>query len=144
MILPQVEDPAERRQIALEYQATVLKRARQFTEAMDLPAKPPGTVRLLLVAGDAVSTRQTAKINSSGFLEMTVSGPGDGVVLRRSALMDERQGATAFDRLISPISWHQTLFLFSDHLGLTRDPAFTDNILHFLLENPRPGQASLF
>jgi hypothetical protein len=142
IILPQIETPVERRQMALGYQAMVLRQARQFTQAMDLPARPPGTVRLLLVAGDAVPTRQTAKIKDTGFLEITAFGPGDGVVLRRSALMDERQGATAFDRLISPISWHQTLFLFSDHLGLTKDPAFTDNILHFLLENPRPGQAN--
>jgi hypothetical protein len=63
-------------------------------------------------------------------------GPGDGVVLRRSALLDERQGDAALGRLISPIGWYQSLFLFSDHLGLTKDPAFTDNVLHFLLESP--------
>jgi hypothetical protein len=86
MILPQIETPVERRQIALEYQATVLRQARQFTQAMDLPAQPPGTVRLLLVAGDAVSTRQTAKINSSGSLEMTGFGPGDGVYGQHTSL----------------------------------------------------------
>jgi hypothetical protein len=29
------------------------------------------------------------------------------------------------------------MFLFSDHLGLTKDPAFTDNVLYLLLEDPR-------
>lgn len=28
-------------------------------------------------------------------------------------------------------------FLFTDHLGLTRDPAFTDNVLFLLLEDRR-------
>ena len=138
MILPQVEEPGEQRRIALRYQARVLQQARQFTEAMDLPAKPPENVHLFLVAGDAVSTKKTAKINPKGSLEIIDFGPGDGVVLRSSAMLDERRGNTTFDRLISPIHWYQTLFLFSDHLGLTKDPAFTDNILHFLLERPRP------
>jgi len=34
-----------------------------------------------------------------------------------------------------PIEWDQVLFLFSDHLDLTKKPAFTDNLLYFLLES---------
>jgi len=36
------------------------------------------------------------------------------------------------------------LFLFRDHLGLTQDPAFIDNLLYLLLEEPRrrPDQGS--
>jgi len=34
-----------------------------------------------------------------------------------------------------PIEWDQVLFLFSDHLDLTKNPAFTDNLLYFLLES---------
>jgi len=143
-LLPDVDNEAERLQIAMKYQEEALNRADIFTKAMDLPAKPPETVRLMIVAGDAVQTKQTARIlNKSGRLEIVENGPGDGTVLRRSALMDERQGDTAFSRLISPISWDQTLFLFSDHLGLTKDPTFTDNILHFLLEYPRPGHSNI-
>lgn len=143
-LLPQVDNETERRRIALDYQEKVLKRANHFTKAIDLPAKPPGSVRLMIVAGDAVPTEQTARIKKpGGRLEIVADGPGDGVVLRRSALMDERRGDSAFSRLTSPISWDQTLFLFSDHIGLTKDPAFTDNILHFLLEHPRPEDPSL-
>ena len=29
------------------------------------------------------------------------------------------------------------LFLFTDHLGLTADPAFSNNLLYLLLEDPR-------
>lgn len=143
-LLPHVENEAERRKVALKYQEKALNRADHFTKAIDLPAKPPESVRLMIVAGDAVPTKQTARIiKSSGRLEIVTNGPGDGVVLRRSALMDERMGDSAFWRLTSPISWDQTLFLFSDHIGLTEDPAFTDNILYFLLEHPRPEDPNL-
>jgi len=64
------------------------------------------------------------------------NGPGDGTVLRSSALMDERKAGDLSQRLISPIHWSQVHFIFSDHLGLTKDAAFTDNILYFLLESP--------
>ncbi|MBW2368949.1 MAG: hypothetical protein JRH15_13795 [Deltaproteobacteria bacterium] len=93
----------------------------------------------MIVAGDAVSTKQTARVKPNGGLEIVSHSPGDGVVLRSSALMDERGKETAFSRLISPISWDQALFLFSDHIGLTKDPVFTDNILYLLLEHPHPA-----
>ena len=50
--------------------------------------------------------------------------------------MDERVGSEIKGRLITPIHWANVLFLFSDHLGLTKDPVFTDNILYMLLEQP--------
>jgi hypothetical protein len=51
--------------------------------------------------------------------------------------MDERVASDLKTRLVSPIQWDQVLFVFSDHLGITKDPAFTDNLLYFLLESPR-------
>jgi hypothetical protein len=60
-----------------------------------------------------------------------------GTVLRISALGDERLIDTRTSRLISPIQWSQVLFLFSNHLDLTRHPAFTDNLLYFLLESQK-------
>jgi hypothetical protein len=67
-------------------------------------------------------------------------------VLRSSALLDERVGQPWEPRLRSPIPWTQVHFLFTDHLGLTRDPAFTDNVLFLLLEDARrrapPSSAS--
>ena len=63
--------------------------------------------------------------------------PGDGVVPRYSALMDERTGGDSpHSFLKSPIDWSNTTFLFSDHLGLTTSPVFVDNMLHILLEQP--------
>jgi len=37
-------------------------------------------------------------------------------------------------RLVSPIDWSQVMFLFRDHLELTKNPEFTDNVLFVLLE----------
>ncbi len=65
-------------------------------------------------------------------------GPGDGVVLRSSALLDERPAGKPMGRLVSPIHWDQVFFVFAGHVELTRVPVFTDNLLFILLESPKP------
>ncbi len=50
--------------------------------------------------------------------------------------MDERVGRSWSPKLRTPIDWSQVSFLFSDHLGMTHDPGFTDNLLYLLLEQP--------
>ena len=137
MLLPGEQRPEKRTQIALEYLATVLDRAKRFTAAMDVPARPPESLHLYLVAGDAEDTDKTARIGNNGKLIVTEKGPGDNVVLRSSALLDERGPDRQTSRLISPIGWKQVIFLFSDHRNITNDPAFTDNLLYILLESPR-------
>ncbi len=141
MLLPHTEDPEERRRIALDHLRKTLVRAKQFTEALDVRADPPPSLRLFLVAGDAVDTTKTLQFNAERGLRVIETAPGDGTVLRSSALMDERTARTLGSRLVSPIRWTHVLFLFSDHLEITEDPVFTDNILYFLLESPRrrPG-----
>jgi len=137
LLLPHAGTPEKRRQIALDHLRKSLRRAKQFTAAMDVPAEPPASLHFFLVAGDSEDTNQTARIDSAGRLSITAKGPGDGVVLRKSALMDERRESNPTSRLISPIRWRQVLFLFSDHLDLTRSPAFTDNLLFFLMESQK-------
>ncbi len=137
LLLPEVESREQRLEIALDHQAKALRRARQFAAAIDVPAKPPDSLKLLLIAGDAEETKMTAQINPEGGVKIVKTGPGDGTVLRSSALMDERMADNRQSRLISPIHWSQVHFIFSDHLGLTKTPAFTDNVLYFLLESPR-------
>jgi hypothetical protein len=54
--------------------------------------------------------------------------------------MDERQGVAEESwtpRVQSPISWAGVNFIFTNHLGLTSSPAFTDNALYLLLEQPK-------
>ena len=42
-------------------------------------------------------------------------------------------------RLRTPVAWTSVRFLFNDHLGMTKDRAFTDNVLYLLLEAVPPG-----
>ena len=137
-LLPGVQDAGERRRIALDHQRKALKRAERMWLALNVPASPPPGLALYLFAGDAVETDAVMAVDTGrGTLTVIGRGPGDGTVLRSSALMDERLGRAWTPSLASPIAWDQVLFMFSSHLGMTKDPNFTDNILFFLLEQPR-------
>lgn len=137
-LLPDVADPAERRRIALEHLRLCLLGARRFQEALDRPARPPEGLELFLVAGDAVETPARLAVGDAGRVRVTAVAPGDGTVPRQSALMDERAGRDGDEpHLISPVPWRQVAFVFTDHLEMTRDPAFTDQVLWWLLEDPR-------
>ena len=136
MLLPEAQDPAVRRRIALEHQGKALQRAKQFAAALDLPASPPAGLSLYLIAGDAVPTEAVVAVDK-GATNVVKKAPGDGTVLRSSALMDEGIGTDLVGRLNSPIDWTAVHFLFKDHIGLTKDPGFSDNLLFFLFEKPK-------
>jgi len=136
-LLPDVSDPEQRREIAIDHLRKSLKRGKQFQDAIDQPAEPPDSLRFYLLAGDAIPTGSGVTINSTKeHFEVSDYKPGDGTVARYSALMDERVGGYWVPQLNSPIKWSNVTFLFSDHLGLTMDPAFSDNVLYLLLEQP--------
>ncbi len=137
MLLPYSADAAQRRQIALDHLKKCLRRARQFTEAMDQPVQTPVGLKYYLVVGDSEDTDKTARIDSDNSVTIVEKGPGDGTVLRSSALLDERLSDTQNLRLVSPIPWTDVMFLFSSHRNITNDPFFTDNLLFILLEKPR-------
>jgi len=137
-LLPGVDSKEDRRALALDHQRKCLKRAAQFFRALDVPAEPPAGTELILVAGDSHDTRYAIKIGvETGEVEVAESGPGDGTVLRSSALMDERLDGDWGSVLRSPIHWDRVFFFFDDHLGLTMNPGFMDNLLYLLLEEPR-------
>ncbi|MEE8142219.1 MAG: hypothetical protein V3T77_03895, partial [Planctomycetota bacterium] len=137
VLLPDVSDRQERRAIALDHQKKCLERAAQFHAAIDTPAQTPKGLSLILFAGDAVPTSAVLHLDpKKRSLRVVERGPGDGTVLRSSALMDERVGQVWAPKLKSPISWRAVHLLFKDHIGLTKDPGFTDNVLYILLEEP--------
>jgi len=137
-LLPEVGDPAERLRIALDHQAKCLDEARRVAAALDRRAELPAGLELRLFAGDAMATPAGAQyLVSTGALWTNSTAPGDGVVTRASALGDLRRSEDWSPRLVSPIDWTQTTFLFRDHLGLVDDPSFVDNLLFALLEEPR-------
>jgi hypothetical protein len=137
MLLPDSADGAQRQKIAVDHLKKCLRRARQFSEAMDRPAQTPVGLKYYLVVGDSEDTDKTARINSDSSVTIVEKGPGDGTVLRSSALLDERRADTQNLRLVSPIPWTDVMFLFSSHRNITNDPFFTDNLLFILLEKPR-------
>lgn len=137
-LLPDVSDPAKRREIAIDHLKKSLKRGKEFQDAIDVPADLPQGLELNLIAGDAILTGSGLRVDrATGKFEVSQYSPGDGTVTRASALMDERVGGYWTPVLVSPIKWSNVTFLFTDHLGLTKSPAFSDNVLFVLLEEPR-------
>ncbi|MEM1186316.1 MAG: hypothetical protein AAGI53_15100 [Planctomycetota bacterium] len=141
-LLPETSSPAERRAIALDQLRKSLARAKQFHRAMDQPATPPDGLDIVLIAGDAEDTPAVASIDKTGRVRITEDVPGDGTVARYSALMDERTGREWEPGVVSPIDFEQVIFLANNHLGLTKDPNFTNNVLFLLLERQRESMVS--
>ncbi len=137
-LLPEVDSRDERRRIALDHLDKCLARAQQLHFALDIPAERPEGLEIHLVAGDAERTPDVIGVDRrTGGLRVLEYAPGDDTVARWSALMDERTGQGWSPGLPSPIDWSRVQFVFSNHLGLTKDPAFVDNLLFLLLEMPR-------
>lgn len=138
-LIPDEPDPQKRLQIAYDHLSKCLQRAEAFHAAIDVKAEPPEGTSIHLIASDAHPTLFQYVVDSRGVLTPTARVAGDGIVTRHSALMDERLADRTnwAPRLQSPVKWDSVTFLFTDHLGLTKDPAFTDNVLYLLLESPR-------
>ena len=137
-LLPDEPDATARRDIALAFQRRALLRARAFQDALDRPAAVPAGLDLFLVAGDAIGTIAQLSVNSTnGAVTVHSRGPGDGTVLRTSALLDERAGGDYRPNVDTPIAFRQVLLLPDEHLQLTRGAVFRDNVLFWLLEDKR-------
>jgi hypothetical protein len=141
--MPDVAGAEERRRIAIALQARLLARARAFADAMDRRAAIPSGTELMVVAGDAMPTTERYAANpANGAIVQAATAPGDGLVLRDSALLDARQGQDPGARspaVVTPMDVRRALFLPREHLEITRDPTFRNNILYWLLEEPRTG-----
>lgn len=135
ILLPGVWRASERRRTGLEHQRKCLVNARQFHAALDREAEPPEGVSIDLIAGDAIATPQVVEVDAAkGSVAVVGRAPGDGVVPRSSALLDERKSDPVMGPLVSPVHWDQILFLPLEHGAMTRHPVFSDNLLFQLLE----------
>jgi hypothetical protein len=145
-LMPGVPDPAERRRRALAYQAQALERAERFQRALDRPHRfPDDRIDVFWIIGGGFATPATATVDpETGEVAIAAFEEGDGVVLRASSFLDERQGqADRFSlRLESPISGSRSVLLLpEEHVELTQSAVFGDNLLFWLLEGERDVDA---
>ena len=122
-LLPDVTDIDSRRSIAKDHVEKILKRTKRFYSSLDAPAKRPDGLAMYLFAGDALNTPKYLEVDSSnGRVHTSGKTHGDGLVSRGSSLMDESLGISPEIRIKTPIDWSGVTFIFSDHIGLTKDP----------------------
>ena len=137
VLMPDARDAADRRRRARAHLVRVLARAEQFHRAMDLRATPT-TTDLFLVVGTGLDTPAAAVVDAeTRRVSISVVEDGDGVVLRNSALSDERQGGHVPADFRRPIQYRTVLLLPGKHVALTHNPVFADNLLYWLLDAPR-------
>ncbi|WP_137127657.1 lipase/acyltransferase domain-containing protein [Roseomonas sp. HF4] len=138
-LMPDVAAAEERRRLAADLQARLLRRARAFAAAMERGVTQPAGTEPMAVARDALPmTMRMAADPETGRIEPLQRAAGDGLVLRDSALLDFRQGQEPRGLgVITPMDVQRVLFLPREHLEITRDPTFRNNILFCLLDEPR-------
>lgn len=134
ILLPDVSSPEQRREIALDHLKKSLRKAEAIAAALDRPASPPESVSIYLFAGGAIDTSAVLTVDDKGNYAISATEYGDGTVVRSSALLDERIGQNWQPTLQTPIEFKNVTFISEDHLGLTKDPSFSDNLLFLLLE----------
>ena len=140
MLKPGVKDPAERRKIALDHLVKCLKKAEQFSQAVQADSKQPDELALFLFLGDSVDTRKTAVVNrKTGELEVTRMDGGDGVVQTVSARMDTKKETPELPFKTSCIDWHSVVHLNAAHMGITETIGFGDNVTYYLMLLPVNG-----
>lgn len=140
VLMPQEPTAAGRRARAKTHLAKILKQAEQFQRAVDRPVTPPPGLELYLVVGGGFETPAEAEFDpETGRVEIVKLEEGDGVVLRASSLMDERQDGEYSLGLRSPVSYTSVLLLPEEHVDITKSAVFGDNLLFWLLESPRTG-----
>ncbi|MFK7945710.1 MAG: esterase/lipase family protein [Paracoccaceae bacterium] len=139
LMMPDEPSPERRRSRARAYTKRLLARSETFHKMMDRWTPPPEHLDLFLVVGGGFETPATAEIDPVGTFRITGLEEGDGVVLRASALADERQDGNSSTGFRSPLRYKTTLFLPDEHVELTRNRVFGDNLLFWLLEAPRGG-----
>jgi hypothetical protein len=139
VLIEGVASAEERRRAALALQERLVLRGRAFVRAMDRPVTPRPGSPLMLVAGDAMPTAARMAVDpATGAIRVAQEAPGDGLVLRDSVLRDLRQGMDERGPAVqSPLGFERALFLPQEHLEVVRDPVFRNNLLFWLLEEPR-------
>ena len=141
VLMPEEPDAAARRARAKNHLTKVLARADQFQRAMDRPTELPAGLEAYLVVGGGYETPAAGEyVPETGRLEISKLEEGDGVVLRASSLLDERQDGNYTLGLRAPLKFKRVLLLPEEHVDITQSAVFGDNLLYWLLEGTRTGE----
>jgi len=139
-LMPEEPTAEARRARAKNHLKKVLARADQFQRAIDRPVTLPEGLNAYLVVGGGYETPAAGEfVPESGRLEVSRLEEGDGVVLRASSLLDERQDGNYTLGLRTPLTFKSVLLLPEEHVDITKSPVFGDNLLFWLLEGQRRG-----
>ncbi|MFV0473336.1 MAG: lipase family alpha/beta hydrolase [Pikeienuella sp.] len=140
VLMPDEPGREGRRARAKNNLAKILARAEQFQRAMERPVETPAGLDLYLIVGGGFQTPAEIEYDpEAGRAEIVKLEEGDGVVLRASSLLDERQDGNYALGLRSPVEYRSILLLPEEHVDITKSPVFGDNLLFWLLEVPRVG-----
>ena len=138
LLIPDAPDANARRNRARHHTQRMLRRAERFHQMLDRWTDPPAWLDMFLVVGGGFETPAVAEIDEeTRRLKITGEEEGDGVVLRASALLDERQDGDTSTGFRSPLRFKTTLFLPDEHVELTKNRVFADNLLFWLVAAPR-------
>jgi len=140
-LMPEARGRAERERRARAHLAKCLAAARRVHQGLDRRGAP-GFADLFLVVGTGLDTPAAMVLDEAGGRpRRLLDEEGDGVVLRASALMDESQGGGPSDAPRRPVGYRTVLLLPGEHVELTRNPVFADNLLFWLLGSPLATQS---
>jgi pimeloyl-ACP methyl ester carboxylesterase len=137
IMLPKVKTTVERREIALDHQKKCLRKAAQFSQAVQAQTAQPKDLALFLFLGDSMNTRKTAVVDKkTGKLKLTSMDGGDGVVPTVSARMDTIKESPELPFKTPNIDWHSVVHLNAAHMGITEAMGFGDNVTYYLMLLP--------
>ena len=135
ILLPNISSRKERLTLMKARMKKNMTIASQFQRAMDIDSEPPPELKLWLFAGKSKQTPSRLRRDVKGDWTLHSERLGDGAVLSRSALMkDSYHAKLSTSSARTPIGWSGVVFLFSGHLGLTRNPEFIVNLGFILKE----------
>ena len=127
ILLPNAKSKEEIKTIALDHLSNCLKRAKDFIAAMGVNETQPNNVRLDLFLGYGIQTTKCAFINRwNGDIDKVTYDLGM-VAISAFYGMNTEEDWSYF--LNSPIPWDRVTILRAAHMGITKDPTFTDNVL---------------
>jgi len=128
---------AQLQELADDHLRKCLANARQFQRAIDRPVtNKPKHMSISLYVGDAIETVKRVKLLKNGELKYIHYEAGDGTVIRSSVLADKNSGNEKEPptKLNSVVPYDKVKFVFSEHVKMTEDVSFVDNVLFELLQ----------